>query len=146
MFVTHPEFGEPAAQLLGDPNHTYWHAVVLTGDSPWYLLTYDSATSDGGSMRNSIAISWEATLGSAVDSLGPDAIRGLCSIRTAGSAQTWTMRQVQTLWLPASSEEATTGPVLFSFVGDPLVYSSHYVVVPQDCRGRVLLLSLDASV
>lgn len=145
MFATTPQFRDASVQPLGEPGHLYWRAVKLTSGYPWYLLTYDTPTGDGGLMRDSIAIAWETTLVSTINSLGPAAIRGLCSIRMAESAQTWTMRSVQTLWLPASTEEETTGPVLFSFTGDPLVYSSHYVAVPQDGEGRELLLSLDAS-
>ena len=146
MFATTPQFRDASLQLLGEPGHSYWRAVSLTSASPWYLLTYDTPTGDGGLMRDSIAFAWESTLLSTIDSLGSDAVRGLCSIRIAESGQTWTMRHVQTLWLPARSEEATTGPALFSFSGDPLVYSSHDVAVSEDGEGRQLLLSLDTSV
>ena len=153
MFVTTPQFEDPTAQFedptaqfLGATDRLYWRAVMLTTPSPWYLLTYDLRRRDGVLTRNSMAIAWKPTLVSTIDRLGPDAIRGLCSIRLAESAQTWTMRSVQTLWLPASAEQETTGPFLFSFVADPLVYNSHYAVVPQDGEGRRLLMSLDASV
>lgn len=146
MFATTPQFRDASVQPLGEPGHSYWRAVMLTGVYPWYLLTYDIRIGDGGVLRNSMAIAWESTLVSTIDSLGPAAIRGLCSIRITESDQTWAMRHVQTLWLPASSEEATTGPMLFSFRDDPRVYNSHHVVVPQACENRQCLLSLDASV
>ena len=146
MFATRAGFKESSAQLFGNPGYEYWQLVELTTCQPWYLLTYKVATTDGGSMHQTIAIAWESTLASVIAGLPVDAAQGLFVMRRADSGQpNWTMREVHTLWAPAESEEQHTGPLLFSFRDDSRIYNSYFDVIETFVDGRVRTHSFAAS-
>lgn len=137
MFVTKPGFEDPTAQFLGDPGSTYWRVVELTTSQAWYLLTYNVISTEGGFMRQTIAIAWESTLSDVIASLTPHSLHGLFVIRVADTPHAnWTLREVETLWAPAASEEGETGPLLFSFKGDPRIYNSFFDVIDVSVAGR----------
>ena len=142
MFATKAAFGNAIPKGLGEPGYSYWLAVELTMFSAWYLLTYRVATADGGTLMQTIAVAWESTLASALDSGGPRTVVGLCAIRPPelGTGR-WTMREVQTVWTPAQGE-LEQGPLLFSYVGDSRVYGSQFDVVHEHCDGRRVVMSL----
>ena len=146
MFATKSGFEAPKFMGIVDPARSYWQVVELSTFVPWFLLTYRMSIGDGDSLLQTVAVACEQTLTTVIEELGSAPICGLCLVRPTASNQNWTVQHVQVLWLPAPSEQQRSGPMLFSFNGDPLVYDSHYEVVDTHCQGRRKLLSLGASV
>ena len=143
MFATTPSFEDVHSRLFGDPNRVYWRAFELTTFAPWYLLTHQVSTANGGMFLQTVAIAWEVTLRDEIEALGATVIRGLHSVRLlpAGEAN-WSMRKVRTVFAPADDEASAMGPVLFVFEDDAsATYDSHFEVAPAVNLGRRVLVS-----
>ena len=118
--------------------------MLLSAESPWFLVTYRAQGPDLFSMIQTIAVAWEKTVIELIDGLGRDCILGIRVLvpQRPGAGQ-WLMKAIRELWLPSPDDEGETGPLLFAIDESGVLYDASFTngLPVRAGRERVLLLS-----
>jgi len=140
MFMTTPELEHRLPEIAGVGDHRFWTAVLLSNESPWFLLTYSIRDDGGRAISQSIAVAWESAL---LDVLNSFDATHLVSLRVLnqknGAPGDWVADRVTELWLSGPHESSHCGPLLFHFEGAATVCNAFRQRPHGSAQGRELL-------
>lgn len=140
MFATTSEFEFAPPRSLREPGGKYWAAFKLTTEAPWFLVTL-AMPGEEGLQSQTVCVSWESTLLSLLESVGPRAVVSIRRIELKSyQPGAWTMRDIIEVWHPAAAEREQAGILLFRFAGDSGLWNSHLEQVETDFPGRELVV------
>lgn len=146
MFVTRPAFEQRMPLGLGDDSSRYWLAVMLSVESPWFLLTHMTAGGATNAVAQTVAVAWETTLMELLDSIGGESVVALRYIAPSNAPKRgWTMKEVSELWSASDVEADRTGPLLIRFRNEADLLDCFQGKVGGATEGRRLLVRICAD-
>ena len=137
MFVTNPTFEDVLPRNLGEPGHRYWLAVLLSSETPWFLVTFRQEVA-GLELLQTVAVAWETTLVTVVQTLTRGKVISVSRVSPTRKS-TWVMGRVAELWLPAKTEADQTGPLLYRMAEESSLRDAFQNAVEREDSGRRLL-------
>lgn len=142
MFVTRPTFEQRVPLGLGDDSCRYWRAVMLSAESPWFLLSHISSE-EAHAVVQTVAVAWETTLLALVEAIGSESVVALRYVATSTALKGgWTMRAVAELWTASEAEVDRTGPLLIRFRNETDLLDCFQGKVTGAHEGRKLLVRI----
>lgn len=142
MFLTTPECEQPLLLPREPEGAKYWLATVLSSRLPWYLLSHQVICATGHTMIQTVAISWESTLRSWIERVGPEVVTSLDLVAWTSTPGEWTLRAIDEVWIPVAEEWSDTGPMIFRVRGESTLWCSNEQPVLDENPERQLLVRI----
>ena len=112
MFATRPPYEVTVPDQLRDPGETFWRALAMTTNAPWYIATFASLYRKRTHLR-SMCFCWELDLVAAIEGAGPRALRSLQMIcPPLGQRPGWALREIARIWRLRESADPHQSPFL----------------------------------
>lgn len=138
MFITNASLEHCVPDGIGSTNSRYWLAVLLSQESPWFLLSHKAEHG----LAQSIAVAWEWTLLEVLNQVGPDAVIALYWVLPDPyQPGQWAMKDIAELWLPCGEDVYELGPILMRVRGELSLTDAFRRSVKDDADRRSLLAS-----
>jgi hypothetical protein len=103
LFVTMPQFEQPAMSRLAGGGQKYWRAITGTfAHQPWYLFVYEAQIADAR-VPVTMLVAWEESLIDVIEMVPVSDRRSVYRVDLAGATQL-TFSNVRAIWAPASNE------------------------------------------
>jgi hypothetical protein len=145
MFVATEAF-RTRLPIPGDEAGQFYMAVMLSTESPWFLVTHRGHAEARPRMLQTVAVAWEVTLVAIVQTLGSECVAGVTRMAPAREGtRCWTSTELTELWIPSEEEATDCGPLLFRAAREACVRDSFGIPVESHRRGRELLLRVTSS-
>lgn len=140
MFVTTPNFEEYMPKGLGPTGGRYWSAMLLSTETPWFLVSYRV---DGVMPFTQTAfVAWERTLLSLIEEVGTESVVSMRCITSPSTHEgKWTMGEISEIWLPDETNDEETGLLFFRLLGRDGLWDS-FEQSTSTSLGRQLLLRI----
>jgi hypothetical protein len=142
MFLTYPKFRQvlpPSLYGLGKEGH---HAVGISTHLPWFLFSFMQVCEDG-CYPQTVAVATEMTLLDLVKAVPAEQRLDVFCMTAGDSGGSWSLRQVEELWLPAPME-AEAGPLLFKFDDSPSLRDA-FLSPFDEIKGRSLIYRAESK-
>ena len=138
MFITTSQFKQYMPRGLIGPDETYWRAVTLSLEKPWFLFVYE-VECEGRRVPQTMLVAWESAL---LDTLAvvPKAYRRAVGRleKSRDKRAHWDLRWIQSIWAATCDEANEVGSVIFQFEDDLQLFDAHLQPVPRNSARELL--------
>lgn len=142
MFISSPGLVQHLHPSEVAPRQSYWPAITLSMERPWYLLIYDVACK-GKMVSQTALVACDTTLSELLAQIPQADLTGIARLdRRPERGASWAFRWIGELWASSPHESRALGPLLFRLDGDQEVRDTRMLPVADEAGRRLLHAAL----